>query len=234
MSAITFGIITQPSTGCYLNQILESIDNQNIDDYEVILSGLLSDEVRNNYWYDKYIEDKDSVKSGKITKLKNSITNNAKNDIIVYLHDYIYFTKDWYKNLVKFGFNWDILCNPVVNEDGSPFRSLCYWDKPGLGRAWTCYEKWAGTNGINFEGSPHFVKNFENFDYSRCYINGSYWIAKKRIMQICPLDEEIKHLEGEDVQWSLRIRNRCKIAHNPNSIVKTLKYKDLGIPTYYG
>lgn len=231
MCGITFGIITQPSTGHYLNQILESIDNQNIDDYEVILAGLLSDEVRDNYWYDKYIEDKDSVKSGKITKLKNSITNNAKNDIIVYLHDYIYFTKDWYKNLIKFGFDWDILCNPVINEDGSHFRSLCYWDKPGLGRAWACHEKWAGPNGINFAGSPHFVKNFENFDYSRCYINGSYWIAKKHIMEKYPLNVELTWGEGEDVEHSLRIRNKVKISYNPYSIVKTLKHKELGIPT---
>lgn len=235
--SITFGIITQPATGQYLKKIIDSIHIQEIPQYQIILSGeidrinlQLDYVIPNNRFSIEYCQDLESVKCAKITTLKNTVTKYAKYNTIVYLHDYIYLDDNWYSELEKFGYDWDVLCTPVINPDGSNFRSLCYWDKPGLGNSWTCYEKWCGPNGIRFEGSPHFVSNFENFDYSRCYINGSYWIAKRKVMEQHPLNEDLKWGQGEDAEFSIRIRNKCKIAYNPNSIVKLLKHKTIGIP----
>ena len=58
------------------------------------------------------------------------------------------------------------------------------------------------------------------------YISGAYWIAKKEFMLKNPLNEILKWGQGEDVEWSLRVRELTEFKINANSIVKLMKYKD--------
>jgi hypothetical protein len=55
------------------------------------------------------------------------------------------------------------------------------------------------------------------------YISGSYWIAKKEIMQKFPLDETLSWGESEDVIWSKQVRENYEFNMNPNSSVYIMK-----------
>jgi hypothetical protein len=59
------------------------------------------------------------------------------------------------------------------------------------------------------------------------YISGAYWVAKKHIMLEFPLNEKLSWGESEDLDWSIRIRNKYAFNMNVNSTVQLLKYKDV-------
>jgi hypothetical protein len=59
------------------------------------------------------------------------------------------------------------------------------------------------------------------------YVSGAYWIAKKYVMQDLPLNEKLFWNDGEDVEWSKRMREKYNYVFNPYSTVKLLKYKDV-------
>ena len=58
------------------------------------------------------------------------------------------------------------------------------------------------------------------------YISGTYWIAKKRVMEEFPLNENLFWGQGEDVEWSKSVTKKYNFSINPNSIVKLMGYKD--------
>ena len=47
-----------------------------------------------------------------------------------------------------------------------------------------------------------------DYDGGHMYISGAYWVAKKHVMEAEPLNEDLKHSEAEDVEWSLRVRDK--------------------------
>ena len=58
------------------------------------------------------------------------------------------------------------------------------------------------------------------------YISGSYFICKKHIMIEFPLNEILLHCQGEDVEWSLRVRRKAKLIKRFDLVFKYLKFKD--------
>jgi hypothetical protein len=60
------------------------------------------------------------------------------------------------------------------------------------------------------------------------YISGSYWVAKKKFMQENPLDESLVYSQSEDLEWSLRIRDKANYIMNPRSIVRHIRPKYTG------
>ena len=114
----TFGIITYEGADDYINIIIESIEKEEIPNYEIIVVGDYQ-ETRENT---KVIPFDETVKAGWITRKKNIITENAKNDIIVYSHDYIKLNRGFYNGWKSFGDDWDIAMNVIENTDGSRYR----------------------------------------------------------------------------------------------------------------
>ena len=57
------------------------------------------------------------------------------------------------------------------------------------------------------------------------YISGSYFCAKKSIMEQYPLNEKLEWGEAEDVEWSLRTRNKINYSCNYYSEVILIKEK---------
>ena len=82
----SFGIITNGDNDNYINQIIDSIEVQNIPNYEIIIVGATKVSRVNT----TIIPFDESVKAMWITKKKNLITLNAKYENLVFLHDYIY------------------------------------------------------------------------------------------------------------------------------------------------
>jgi hypothetical protein len=182
---ITFGIITTKETQSYLDIIIDTIKKQQIPNnlYEIIIVGNCDIiDIENT----TVIPFDESVKHMWITKKKNTITNNAKFENIVYLHDYIALCNGWYNGFLNFGFDWDICMNPISNLDGGS-RIL----------------DWMGLPDDNIYGNVVLPYHYKGS--SGMYIPGYYWIAKKNIMLEFPLNENYLWGEGEDIEWSKRV-----------------------------
>ena len=202
---ITFGIITNNTSN--LKPVLDSIRAQNIPEYEIIVIGG-SDLKQPNLRQFRFRED---IKPMWITRKKNMITEKAKYDNIVYMHDYVTLDSNWYKGFLEFGEDWDICMNKILMHNGRRYRD------------WTLF--------------PDFVK--DKFKYAAnvlipydvdwmqeyMYISGAYWVAKKHVMESEPLDENRIWGESEDVEWSQRVLSKYRYVMNDKSIVRFIKRK---------
>jgi len=201
----TFGIITAGNNFDKLSKICDSIYSQQIpkEQYEIIIVGGEPIDLANVI----HIPFDESKKHKWITKKKNLIAENAKFNNLCIMHDYIILDTDWYKHFEDFGDDWDVCMNSVVNADGQRFRD------------WVTWEQWCKEN--------HMIYLDYN-DRSRTnemYISGAYFCVKKEFLLTNPLDENLCWGQGEDVEWSNRIRNIWDYKCNSNSKVTLLKRK---------
>ena len=209
----SFGIITNNVVDY---RIIESIKNQNIDNYEIIVVG---GEDKYKGYDVKHIPFDES--SGKYTVKKNMITENAVYENIVYLHDYYILSYGWYQGFLKFGNDWDISMNVILNSDGTRFRDWCVWDDPDL-----CFP---GGGELTSENSNHRIV-LPKYNYNKTqymYISGGYWVSKKSVMEKESIDETLDWGEAEDVEWSKRVLPKYSYRMNEHSMVSLLKDKKL-------
>lgn len=75
----TFGIVSNGDNQTFLNKVIDSIENENIPKYEIIIVGNVRIERTNTI----VIPFDETIKKGWITKKKNIITNNSKYYIIM-------------------------------------------------------------------------------------------------------------------------------------------------------
>jgi hypothetical protein len=203
----TFGIIT--NGGEYIRRVVESIINLNIEKYEIIIVGKLDTDLCKEFNI-KFIRYEEDLVDFSISSKKNIITAESKFENIVYLHDYVSFSTDWYSGFLKFGNDFDVCMTRVINNDGSRYRDWCLWEDD-------CKNLVAKGNYL----IPYRMVNLS----SMMYISGAYWVAKKKFMQEIPLNENLKWRQGEDVEWSLRARNKTDFKINTGSSVVLLKQK---------
>jgi hypothetical protein len=222
----TFGIITSPRTRDHLKSCIDSIKSQGIDknSFEIVIVGNSNIDDGENI---KKIEFDELIKPMWITRKKNLITQNSSFNNICYLHDYVSLKEGWYEGFLKFGEAWDICMNPISNLDGA--RCLDWMglpDDPVYGNVVLPYD-YKGSDGM--------------------YIPGYYWVAKKKLMEDFPLNEDFVWNEGEDIEWSKRVlggypqrwlknlqdfeEGKIKVSNikyflNPFSEVKFLKQKN--------
>ena len=207
----TFGIITTGNSDDTLNTVIDSIEQQNIPEYQILIVGN-SNVSRTNTFIIPFDE---SIRQAWITRKKNLITINARYDNVVYSHDYVVFEPGWYEGFLQFGEGFNICMNKFVNPDYSRFRDWVIWP-----------------HNDNFMDSivlpsrecliPYDMTHLSKYQY----ISGTYWVAKRSIMEEHPLDDNLLHCQGEDVEWSKRVRQRLDFSMNPYSTVKSLKFKD--------
>ena len=214
----TFGIITN---GIVDTAVIDSIKKQNISNFEIIIVGgsPLAWWDKKNYDGAKHIEFDES--SGNYTVKKNIITKNSSFDNIVYMHDYYMLDDNWYSGFLKFGDDWDICMNIIENKDGTRFRDWCVWDDPDI-----CFPG----GGIHTSENPNHRIVLPNYDYNKkeyMYISGGYWISKKYIMEIEPINESLDWGHSEDIEWSKRVLSKYNYKMNKYSKVKLLKEKRL-------
>jgi len=202
----TFGIVTGFEDYQRLDEILKSIRALSIPEYEIILIGggnsdfiVFAEDV-------KVVDFDESQKPRWITRKKNILVNEAKYNNIVLMHDYHVFDKDWYENFKSFGTDWDICSCPqyLITGARNPM-DWSLWDKPEHGRAWSLnYDDWSQTQYM--------------------YISGGFFIVKKHVLQEEPLDESRGWNEEEDVEWSMRVRNKYVMKCNGGSVVRHNKW----------
>jgi len=206
----TFGIITSEKNFKntdfdFLDLIIKSIKDQNIPEYEIIVVGGKHIEGENV----KHIKFDETIKNMWITRKKNLITENAKYENIVYMHDYICLLDNWYKCFLEYGDDFFICMNKIVNvDDISRVKDWCLWSDD--------VNNFLKSNRLVI---PYDVENLNKM----MYIPGYYWVAKKSVMLENKLNEDLMWGQGEDVEWSLRVRNKYKFSINEKSMVKSLK-----------
>lgn len=203
----TFGIITGGNTENNINIIINSIEKQKIPNYEIIIVGDCKINRKNTI----IIPFDERIKPMWITKKKNIITQNAKYENIVYLHDYVYFLDGWYDGFLKYGNDFKFCMTQILNADGTRFRDWTLW----------AYD---AQHIINSRG---FLIPYDMTHLSKImYFSGAYWVAKKDMMLKYPLDERFCWGQGEDVEWSARVKKEHNFSINRYSIVRLLKQKD--------
>lgn len=206
--------------GTFIPQIIESIERQNIPNYEILIIGDYQ-EKRNNL---KCIPFDESQKEGWITRKKNILAQEAKYNHLCFLHDYILFLPNWYKGWLKFGNNWDAGMNVILNSDDTRFRDWISFDdleEPGFNRYQ--HRNFSGDKPIIT--APH-LPPYTYTKTNKMYISGSFWVVKRQLMLKEPFDERLVWGLPEDIEWSMRIRDKYKIVMNTFSAVKLMKYKD--------
>ncbi len=213
----TFGIITEKDKDFQIHEIINSIESQNILDYEIIIIGNIGDSIINrNLAKIKIFSFNENIKSGWITKKKNIIIEHSSKENIVFLHDYIKLEDNWYQGFQQLGNDFKIASNIMLDSEGLRQIDWALWfeDLSFL------------PNFHTFKETHKFLLPYEINDLSRyMYICGSYWVAKRYVMQEFPLDENSVWGHGEDVEWSRRVRKKYNFTFNSNSTVRYLKAK---------
>lgn len=207
---ISFGIITDGSQDKRIQKIIKSIEDLSIPEYEIIVVGNSKLMFSRGY----VIPFDETKKYAWITRKKNIITNEARYENIVYIHDYIEFLQGWYEGVKSFKSDWDVMMTCVDNLDGTRFRDWLICDDPQYCDPYLWDAKIA----------PYDYKKTEWM-----YVSGAYWIAKRDFMKQHPLDERFTWGQGEDVEWSKRVRHKWKYVLNTNARVRLLKQQELAL-----
>ena len=212
----TFGIITNGSEVDRVSEMVRFIEDAVIeDDHDyyteiLIVGGDFPEHLEDLRVPIYHVPFGEATKKNWITRKKNLITEAATCENVVYMHDYIKICVGWFKGFRKFGSNWDVAMNPILTLDGSRYRDWVIWDDP------------------DYEGTPQTA--LPPYTYNKTqfmYISGAYWVAKREFMIANPFNEDLSWGQGEDVEWSKRVRSNWNYSFNPDSQVQLMKKKEV-------
>lgn len=186
----TFGIPTSGKNNDWVDELVESIVDQKIPNYEIIICGPYKNEDLINKYNLKVLEDvilKNDLRIP-ICHKKNKIIKKAIYENICILHDRFLLHKNWYIKMQEFGNYFDFLCLPTY--DSSMNRFHVDWME------------------FNFPISQKFKIN-KSLEYSKwspnAIVQGGVIIGKTRLMRKHLLDERIHWGELEDMHFSKAI-----------------------------
>lgn len=188
-----------------------------MDDYEFIFVGPEIPNAKQNPTI-KYITFDEQL-NGKawITKKKNLITEHAKYDNIVYMHDYIMPDRDWYIGWEKFGEDFEVANNiQLINGPKEEYFRHSDWTIDPY-EIWALYPEWHWK--FWDVALPYDATGLSKLQY----ISGQYWVAKKSIMEEFPLDDTLAWGDEEDLVWSRQVRQKYEFSFNSHSIVHITK-----------
>jgi len=149
-------------------------------------------------------------KPGPISHKKNYAAKQSSFNKLCFLHDYVALEPGWKNGFIKFKEPWEACMNIVLNQDNSRYRDWCTWDYPNVGRALLPYDS--------------YVKEM--------YFSGAYFCVKQDFFLNNMLNEDLFWGEGEDTEWSIRVRDKTTFKMNINASVKFIKLKSLTSSPY--
>lgn len=151
-------------------------------------------------------------RTGAISHKKNIAAKHARFDKICFMHDYVGLEPGWSDGFDAFGDQWKVAMTTVLNKDGTRHRDWLNWDHPAI----TPSKKNNSACLMPYDITTNHM-----------YISGTYFCVKKRFFMDNLFDENLFWGDGEDVEWSKRVREKTQFTFNPYSIVKYRKLKDL-------
>lgn len=182
----SFGIITNGQKNEQVNNLINSIIEQNIPNYEILICGEF------NYAdYEKYpivpIEDvvlKDDIRAP-ITMKKNKIANKAQYQNLMIMHDRYLLPEDWFIKMKQYGNYYDLMTMPNIGPCGGRVND---WGQ--------------------FRGKPssifykiNYLLHFNQWS-NEWYAQGGLIIIKKYLYLENKLDNRLYWDEMEDITWS--------------------------------
>jgi hypothetical protein len=194
---MTFGIMTIYDDIPRLNAVIESINALKIPKFEILVAGSYANDHSGVNPLVQHV-----LSDGWLPKKKNLVAKLAQYENLVLLHDYYVFDPEWYEGYYRFGDKWGICSNPQYLLNGKRhFTDWVLWDHPTLPRYHSLdYEDWSQTK------------------YQ--YISGGYFLVKRDFLRDNPINEAMPPGSPEDVEWSLRVRDKAEIVCNPLSVVR--------------
>ncbi len=118
---------------------------------------------------------------------------------IVMTLDYTMPKKINLKQLNKEINKYDIICPKLLTQDNKRYLDWMYIDYPNIGKSFAPY-------------------NSRNLKYM--YFHGTSYVFKKKFIVKNLFSNLLDNKEGEDVSWSLKIRNYCKAKASDNIILE--------------
>ena len=211
---ISFVIISDGRDRATLTRCIESISDLNLNDFEILLIGppslqdlMFAKELR-------FLSFDDEIRPGWITRKKNIGVENAKHQRIVIMHDYFALRGDWLTDLDLLDVRADVLIPRISKLDGERFRDWVLWWENGLlidrliqRTRWGLVPYWCS-----------FLTEYQ-------YVSGGIWASTKDFMSKYPLDESLCWGQGEDVEWSMRIRSSGRIVCATSAQAITMREK---------
>jgi hypothetical protein len=203
----TFGIITAGGMDERINLIIDSIEKEQIPEYEIIVIGSCG-VVRNKT---RIIPFDEGQRPGWITRKKNLITAHAVYENVVYMHDYVSLYPGWYRGMKSYGNEFKILLTKMLNPNETRFSEWLL--DPHTSQSALPGKPWMECL------MPYDIRHLSRM----MYISGAYWIAKKELMLKYPLDENRSWNQEEDLYWSRAVRDVHQFELNIESSVILLK-----------
>lgn len=209
----SFGIITAGNNDEAIQQIVRSIEAEEIPNYEIIIVG--DSAIAGQHI--TVIPFDETIKRGWITRKKNLLCQAAKYENIVLLHDYVCLNRGWYKGFQQFGNDFSYCVTPIVTLQSTRFRDFCIYVE--------CMPPVFKENCL----LPYSYKPIDKIR-KLMYISGTYYVIKKRVALEYPLNENLVHGVAEDVELSQRLStNGIYIECNPFSSVSLLRDKQQAV-----
>lgn len=211
MTGISFGITTSGTNDAMVNAVIDSIEAQQIPEYEIVLVGGATTTIqRPNVRHIPFDESTWAHVTihghpGRwTTRKKNLSVQHAKYDLCVVMHDYIQINPGWYKAVEEFGYDWDMCFHNTLLSNGE------------RGDTWRINQ---------FPGLPRWCMIPYDIDLFLPYmiLQGNFWIAKKSAMLAYPLNEDLLWGMDDDTEWSRRVIPNCRVKMNGNAVVQYLK-----------
>ena len=121
--------------------------------------------------------------------------------------DYFKIKKIDIKKLEKEFVNNDLLVPKIKTKDRKRYLDWMFLDYPNIGKSFCPY-------------------NYKNRKFM--YFHGSYFIFKKKYIIKNKFSDYLDHKQGEDVDWSLRVRNKIKfkLTNNVLPIIERFSYEN--------
>lgn len=192
----TFGIITVGKRNEWVRQFIESVRDQKIPHYEIIIVGTWNDDSVNKQDI-KYIHFNKQDDKGWITKKKNIIFQHAKYNNVLVLHDRFFLDKNWYKGMQQYGNYWDGLFFPIIDKTGYEYVHWSVWGHGFLPIGYADIKDW-------------------DEDY---YAGGTFMAIKKNIWKKVKLNEKLFWADQEDAEYGLRF-TKAGYLMRPNKSAK--------------
>lgn len=210
--SLTFAFITDGRNDHYLESAIKSVQDLPLKGFQILVIGnskIENDEVQ-------FVPFDEDQKPGWITRKKNLAAELATHDVVVILHDYFVVTSQWSAEEVEklLQSDWDVAIIPVLNLDGSRFRDWVLWPFSHRILRWP----FVYTLGNLL---PYHIKDLTDF----MYVNGSAMVVKRTFFLENPLDETRCWGQGEDVEWSIRLRTSWNLKLFESLSIRAIKEK---------
>lgn len=205
----TYGIVCGPNTEFNdIHRVVRNIYAQMGEESEII--GIGDEKFRNlfeGFSYSRFIDFTNPEKQGWITRKKNILTQEAKGDIVVLLHDYYLCPSNFEKSL-RYA-EGDLFQCPIVTKEG--FRHSDWIVDPrrmdDLLDKYPHFEKELmkiapDENGARYVcGLPYDIKDLTHLQY----VSGGLIIGKRDFLLTYPQNEDMVWGDAEDLWWSFVI-----------------------------